>query len=255
MQLANSTVLITGGASGLGRACVEHILAQQAKVVVADLNETAGKEIAETNPQQCRFIRTDVTSEDSVKASLQFAVDSFGTVRGLVHCAGILSAARVLGKRGPHDLELFRRMIDVNLSGTFNVLRLAAAAMSENDLGPDNERGVLLATSSIAATEGQIGQAAYAAAKAGVSGLVLPMARELAAQAIRVVAIAPGVFETELMASTPPEIVQSLTGQVPFPPRLGRPQEFAALAAHVLTNPYLNGTTIRLDGGLRMSAR
>ena len=255
MQIAQHTFLITGGGSGLGRACVERFHAAGAIVVIADLNDAAGNELAGTLGARATFMHTDVTDETSVKHAIDFATKTCGGLHGVVHCAGILAAACVAGKNGPHDLVLFRRVIDVNLTGTFNVLRLAAAAMQANPPNADGERGVLVATSSVAADDGQIGQAAYAASKAGVSGLMLPLTRELARFGIRAVAIAPGVFETAMMTAAAPEIRESLAAQIPFPPRFGLPAEFAALAQHIVENPYLNGTTIRLDAALRMGAK
>ena len=255
MKLTNNTFLITGGGSGLGRACVERFHGAGANVVIADLNEIAGNELAAQLGTRASFVRADVTDEASVQNAIGFATKTGGGLHGVVHCAGILGAARIVGKNGPHDLVLFRRVLDVNLTGTFNVLRLAAVAMQANPPNPDGERGVLVATSSVAADDGQIGQAAYAASKAGVSGLMLPLARELARFGIRAVAIAPGVFETPMMTAASPEIRDSLAAQVPFPPRFGQPEEFAALAQHIVENPYLNGTTIRLDAALRMGAK
>ncbi len=255
MQIANHTFLISGGCSGLGRACVERFHGAGANVVIADLNETTGRELTQRLGPRSLFAQVDVTDAASVQTALDSAVKSFGGLHGVVHCAGILAAARLLGKNGPHDWELFRRVIEVNLMGTFNVFRLAAAALEKNPPTTDGERGVLIATSSVAAEDGQIGQAGYAASKAGVSGLMLPLARELARCGIRAVAIAPGVFETAMMTSAPTAVRDSLAAQIPFPPRLGQPDEFAALAQQIVENTYLNGTTIRLDGGLRMGAK
>ena len=255
MQVAGHTFLVTGGGSGLGRACVERFHAMGANVVIADVNENAGRELAERLGPRSLFAKVDVTDAASVQAALDNLANTFGNLHGVISCAGVLAAARVLGKDGPHSLELFRKVVDVNLVGTFNVFRLAAAQMEKNDPLDNGERGVLIGMSSIAADDGQIGQAAYSASKAGVSGLTLPLARELARCGIRVVSIAPGVFETPLMAAASSEIRGSLAAQIPFPPRFGRPDEFAALAQHIVENVYLNGTTIRLDGGLRMGEK
>jgi NAD(P)-dependent dehydrogenase (short-subunit alcohol dehydrogenase family) len=195
----------------------------------------------------------DVTDEHSVQRAIEAAFAAFGSLSGAMHCAGIVGAARIVGRDGPHSLEMFKRVLDVNLIGTFNVMRLAAAAMAVNQADAEGERGVIINTASTAAFEGQTGQAAYAASKGGVAAMTLPAARELARFGIRVVAIAPGVFETPMMSSMPESAVESLVRQVPFPARLGRPSEFAALARHIVENPMLNGCTIRLDGALRMT--
>lgn len=255
MQLSNSTILITGGSSGLGRGCAERLVQAGANVVIADLNEQQGMTLCETLGESSRFVKTDVTSEDDAQNAVQQAIDSFGPLRGVVSCAGILGAARVAGRRGPHDLELFRRVVEVNLIGTFNVLRFAAAAMTENDPDEEGERGAIINTSSVAAFEGQIGQAAYAASKGGVASMTLPVARELADFGIRVVAIAPGVFRTPMMEAAPPQVLESLKEQAVFPKRLGEPADFAALVQHVLENPMLNGQIIRLDGAVRMGPK
>ncbi len=255
MQITDSSFLITGGASGLGEACARRLLKAGGHVVLADLSEATGNALAEELGPRARFVRTDVSDEGSVQQAIRTAVNAFGSLRGAVNCAGILGAARVVGKQGPHDLALFRRVVEVNLIGTFNVCRLAAEAMSGNPCNQEGERGVLINTSSVAAWDGQIGQAAYAASKGGVASLSLPMARELARLGIRVVAIAPGVFETPMMAALPEEGRAALAAQVPFPPRLGKPDEFAALVEHAIVNTMVNGTTLRLDGALRMSAK
>jgi NAD(P)-dependent dehydrogenase (short-subunit alcohol dehydrogenase family) len=255
MEVANRTFLVTGGASGLGAACSRLFVEDGANVVIADLNEAAGDALAASLKQQARFVVTDVTNPDQVQTAIDAAHRHFGGLHGVVHCAGVLHAERVVGKQGPHDLDAFRRVIEINLIGTFNVIRLAAAAMATNEPGADGERGVIVTTASVAAFEGQIGQAAYAASKAGVAGLMLPVAREVARFGIRAVAIAPGVFDTAMVGALSSEQQQSLSSQVPFPPRLGKPEEFARLARHIVENPMLNGTVIRLDGALRMSAK
>lgn len=255
MQLSNHTFLITGGASGLGAGTVRHFAGAGAKVVIADLNAPAGETLAAELGDQAVFVTTDVTSETSAKAAIDKARERFGSLQGLVNCAGILGAARIVGREGPHDLTLFQKVILVNLVGTFNLLRLAAAAMATNSPNAEGERGVIINTASVAAFEGQIGQAAYAASKGGVAALTLPAARELARFGIRVVSIAPGVFETAMMQAAPDAVRQSLAEQAAFPARFGRAVEFAQLAQQIVENPMLNGSVIRLDGGMRMGAK
>jgi NAD(P)-dependent dehydrogenase (short-subunit alcohol dehydrogenase family) len=255
MQLADRTFLVTGGASGLGAGCARTFVAAGANVILADLNERSGAELAESLPGRAAFVAADVTNPGDVQNAIDAASRNFGGLHGAVHCAGVLHAERVVGKRGAHDLDAFRRVIEVNLAGTFNVVRLAAAAMQINVPTSDGERGVIVATASVAAFEGQIGQAAYAASKAGVAGMVLPIARELAQFGIRVVAIAPGPFDTAMVGALSPEQQQSLAAQVPFPARLGKPEEFARLAQHIVENPMLNGEVIRLDGAIRLPAK
>ena len=252
MQIHGSTFLITGGASGLGAACARRLAAAGGNVVIADLNDVEGEALAEELGAAARFIRTDVTTQSDAQAAVDLALRDFGNLHGLVQCAGILGAARIIGKDAPHDLALFERVVRVNLIGTFNALRLAAVAMSAGAADRDGQRGVIVNTASIAAFEGQVGQTAYAASKGGVASLTLPAARELARFGIRVVAIAPGVFETAMMAGATDELRQSLNDQSPFPSRWGQPSEFAQLVQSIIENPYINGTIIRLDGGLRM---
>ncbi len=252
MQIAERVFLVTGGASGLGRAVAEHLVAAGGRVVIADIAET-GAETA--SALGCRFVRTDVADEAAGRAAVATALEAYGGLDGLVTCAGIVAGARVLGRNGPHDLDAFARTVRVNLVGTFNMVRLAAEAMAARDPDPDGSRGVVVTTSSIAAFDGQVGQAAYAASKGGVASLTLPLARDLAAHGIRVVSVAPGIFETPMMAGLPAEVQEALGRSVPFPPRLGRPSEFAALVAHIIGNPMLNGEVIRLDGALRMAPR
>jgi NAD(P)-dependent dehydrogenase (short-subunit alcohol dehydrogenase family) len=224
-------------------------------VVIVDLNSEAGAALASELGSAAVFLKCDVCSEQSVGEAIRLAADRFGALHGALCCAGILAASRVVGRDGPHPLDLFRRVIEINLIGSFNVARLAAAAMQNNEPSVDGERGVIVFTSSVSAFEGQIGQAAYSASKGGVSSLALPMARELGKLGIRVVAIAPGVIDTPMMQAAPEPLRQSLAEQIPFPPRFGRPEEFAKLAAHVIENPLLNGTTLRLDGALRMGPK
>jgi NAD(P)-dependent dehydrogenase (short-subunit alcohol dehydrogenase family) len=254
MQLANHTFLITGGASGLGAGTARRLAAAGANVVVADLNNAAGAQLATELAPRAVFISTDVSSEASAQAAIDAAIDRFGALHGLVNCAGILGASRICGKSGPHDLALFQKVIQVNLVGTFNMLRLAAAAMLKNEPNAEGERGVIINTASVAAFEGQIGQAAYAASKGGVASLTLPAARELARFGIRVVAIAPGIFDTAMMQAAPDAVRQSLAEQAVFPARFGSPEEFAQLVQQIIENPMLNGCTIRLDCGVRMPA-
>lgn len=247
MELRDHTFLVTGGASGLGGATTTALLARGAKVVVADLGSEA--------PAGSVLVRADVTDAHQVATAVETAVE-LGAFAGVVNCAGIAAPAKVLSGRGIHSLELFARTVEVNLVGTFNVTRLAAEALSKQEQGPDGERGVIINTASAAAFDGQIGQSAYAASKAGVAGMTLPLARELADHGIRTVTIAPGLFRTPMVANSLSEEVQAALGaQVPFPARLGDPAEFASLAIHIIENRMLNGEVIRLDGSLRMAAR
>jgi NAD(P)-dependent dehydrogenase (short-subunit alcohol dehydrogenase family) len=255
MNLENRGVLVTGGASGLGAACVKTLSQAGAKVVIVDLNDEAGTALASQIGEAAVFVKTNVTEEDSMQAAVQAAVDRFGGLHVLINCAGIGTAEKVLGKDGPGSLASFNKVIAVNLIGTYNAIRLAAAAMSANPPNEGGERGVIINTASIAAFDGQIGQAAYSASKGGIVGMTLPIARELARYGIRVMTIAPGIFDTPLLAGLPEPARLSLGQQVPFPPRLGRPDEYAALARHIIENEMLNGEVIRLDGGIRMSPR
>jgi NAD(P)-dependent dehydrogenase (short-subunit alcohol dehydrogenase family) len=249
MRIEGASALVAGGASGLGAATARRLSAAGAQVTVADVDAERGR--ATATEVGGRFVQTDVTDPTQVEA----AVASAGELRVSVCCAGIGHAEKVAGRRGPHGLDGFERVIRVNLIGTFNVLRLAAAAMLANDPGEQGERGVCVNTASIAAYDGQIGQIAYSASKGGIVGLTLPAARDLAQSGVRVCAIAPGLFDTPLLAGLPEEAREALGGQVPFPARLGNPDEFAALAQHIVENPMLNGEVIRLDGALRMPPR
>ena len=255
MQIAGRTFLVTGGASGLGAATARRLAAAGGNAVIADTNAEQGRKLALELGTRAGFIQTDVTDESQVAKAIAVAREKFAALHGAISCAGIAPGERVLGKTGPHRLDSFRRAIEINLVGTFNVLRLAAQAMAENQPDAEGERGIIINTASIAAYDGQIGQAAYSASKAGVAGLTLPAARELARAGIRVMAIAPGIFETPMVAGFTPELQQALAAQVPFPPRLGRPDEFAALAEHIIVNTMLNGEVIRLDGAVRMAAK
>jgi NAD(P)-dependent dehydrogenase (short-subunit alcohol dehydrogenase family) len=255
MKIAGSTTLITGGASGLGRATAQRIRAAGGNVVLLDLAKSPGADVAATLGEGALFAPGDVTSADDVSAALDAAVKRFGSLQGLVNCAGIGTADKTFGKRGSADLAGFMRVIQVNLIGTFNCIRLAAERMASNTPNADGERGVIVNTASVAAFDGQIGQAAYSASKGGIVGMTLPIARDLAELGIRVCTIAPGLFDTPLLAGLPEAARASLGKQVPFPSRLGQPPEYAALAAHIMENAMLNGETIRLDGAIRMQPR
>ena len=255
MRLDGRTIIVTGGASGLGLATVEMVLAAGGSAVILDVNEQAGTTEAARLGDNVRFISADVTSDASMTRAVDTAIAAFGAVHGLVCAAGIAAAERVLPKEGVQPLEHFARVISVNLVGTFNAVRLAAAAMATNAPNDSGERGVIVTTASVAAFDGQIGQAAYAASKGGIVALTLPLARELARIGVRVVTIAPGTFDTPLMAGLPEAARQSLAQQVPFPSRLGRPPEYAALVRHVFENEMLNGEVIRLDGAIRMAPK
>ena len=255
MQLEGNTFIVTGGASGLGAATARMVVAGKGNVVIADLSERQGNELAAELGASARFVRTDVADEASAKAVVGAAVASFGALQGIVNCAGIVVGEKVVGKEGPHALATFARAINVNLVGSFNVTRIAADAMAKGTPNAEGERGVVVFCSSIAAFDGQIGQAAYSASKAGLVGMTLPIARELARHGIRVVTIAPGVFETPMVGQVPPEVAEALGKAVPFPPRLGRPAEFASLVREIIGNPMLNGEVIRLDGAIRMAPK
>jgi NAD(P)-dependent dehydrogenase (short-subunit alcohol dehydrogenase family) len=255
MHIEESTFIVTGGASGLGEGTVRRVVDFGGRAVIADLKEAEGRALAQELGRNALFVRTDVTDEGSCRAAVDAAVKQFGGVQGLVGCAGIVHGEKVLGKEAPHSLAGFARTINVNLVGMFNMLRLAAEAMSKGTPNADGERGVIVNTASVAAFDGQIGQAAYAASKGGIVGMTLPIARELARFGIRVVTIAPGIFHTPLMAALPPDVQEALGKMVPFPPRLGRPEEFASLVAEIVRNPMLNGEVIRLDGAIRMAPK
>jgi NAD(P)-dependent dehydrogenase (short-subunit alcohol dehydrogenase family) len=254
MQIKNSVFVITGGCSGLGEATVRRLHAAGARVLAVDVATHAGERLAAQLGERAHFQRTDVTSELDVQSAIQCVTDRFGRIDGLVNCAGVAPAERVVGRHGAHRLETFARCIQINLIGTFNMIRLVAAAMATQTPGADAERGVIINTASIAAYEGQIGQSAYAASKAGIVGMTLPIARELAHSAIRVVTIAPGLMQTPMLDGLSVEVQAALRSSTVFPPRLGRPEEFAALVQHIFENPLLNGATIRLDGAVRLAA-
>jgi NAD(P)-dependent dehydrogenase (short-subunit alcohol dehydrogenase family) len=254
MQLQGRTFLVTGGSSGLGAACVAEFSRAGANVMICDVSER-GSELARELGGNVRFARTDVTDAAQVQSAVDEAAAQFGGLHGAINCAGIATAERVIGRDGPLPLERFSKVITVNLIGTFNVIRLAAAKMIERTVEPGEDRGMIVCTASVAAYDGQIGQAAYAASKGGVVGLTLPVAREFAQHQIRVVSIAPGIFDTPMLAGLPEAARESLGKQVPFPSRLGRPAEYAALARHIAENQMLNGEVIRLDGAIRMAPR
>ena len=255
MRLQNQTILVTGGASGLGGATAEMIVAAGGRVIIADVNDAAGRAAAARLGASGRFVKTDVTSDEDVLNAIATGVKEFGGLNGVVNAAGIGPAARVVGRDGPMPLDQFARVIQVNLIGTFNVIRLAAASMQNNRPGAGDERGVIVNTASVAAFDGQIGQAAYSASKGGIVSMTLPIARELARLGIRVMTIAPGIFDTPMLAAMPEAIRESLGQQVPFPSRLGRPSEYAALVRHIFENEMLNGEVIRLDGAIRMAPK
>jgi NAD(P)-dependent dehydrogenase (short-subunit alcohol dehydrogenase family) len=255
MQVQGHTFLVSGGSSGLGSACVRLLAGAGGNVVIADVNRAGGESLGAALGSRVRFVQADVTDEVSAQNAVNAAIGAFGGLHGAVLCAGIGLAEKVLGKSGPHPLASFAKVINVNLIGTFNLMRLAAAAIAQAAPGASGERGVIVTTASVAAYDGQIGQAAYSASKGGVVALTLPAARELARFGIRVMTIAPGIFDTPLLAGLPEPARQSLAQQVPFPPRLGRPDEFAALVRHIIENEMLNGEVIRLDGAMRMAAK
>ena len=255
MRIDNSVFLITGGSSGLGLAAARELLEQGGKVVLVDINAEAGAARAEELGQCARFVKADITREEDARAAVSVAIEAFGGLHGLVNCAGVAPAEKVIGRNGVHGLDSFARTITINLVGSFNMLRLAAEAMAQGQPNAEGERGIIINTASVAAFDGQIGQAAYSASKSGVVGMTLPIARELARHGIRVMCIAPGIFETPMMAGMPEEVRHSLGAAVPFPPRLGRPAEYASLVRHIVENAMLNGEVIRLDGAIRMAAK
>ncbi|MEB0045244.1 MULTISPECIES: SDR family NAD(P)-dependent oxidoreductase [unclassified Pseudomonas] len=253
MQIEHKTFLVTGGASGLGAATAEMLVAAGANVMLVDMNADAVT--AQALRLGAHSVVADISNEAAAEAAVQATVKAFGGLNGLINCAGIVRGEKILGKNGPHALASFSQVINVNLIGSFNMLRLAAAAIAETQANEDGERGVIINTASVAAFDGQIGQAAYAASKGAIAALTLPAARELARFGIRVMTIAPGIFETPMMAGMTPQVRESLAAGVPFPPRLGKPGEYAALVRHIIENSMLNGEVIRLDGALRMAAQ
>jgi NAD(P)-dependent dehydrogenase (short-subunit alcohol dehydrogenase family) len=255
MRLKDKTFIITGGGSGLGLGTAQVLVESDANVIIADVAEPQGTRVAEELGTRARFVACNVTEQDPVRNAVDTAIEVFGGLHGAVNCAGIGSAQRVCGKTGPHPIDLFRLVLDINLTGSFNVIRLCADAMSRLQPSESGERGVFINTASVAAFDGQIGQAAYSASKGGIVAMTLPLARELARFGIRVVTIAPGTFDTPMLAALPDEVRQSLGAQVPFPSRLGRPREFGELVRHIIENEMLNGETIRLDGAIRMQPK
>ncbi len=255
MDIGGSVFIVTGGASGLGAATVRMLTGAGARVVIADVNTAAGEGLAAELAGSARFVRTDVTQEADGLAAVAAARTEFGGLHGLANCAGIAHGEKVVGRDGPHDLAAFTRVVTVNLIGTFNMTRLAAAAMAGNAPNAGGERGVVVCTASVAAFDGQIGQAAYAASKAGVAGMTLPLARDLARNGIRVATLAPGLFRTPMMEGMPADVQAALGASVPFPPRLGEPGEYANAVRFIIENPMMNGEVVRLDGALRMAPR
>jgi 3-hydroxyacyl-CoA dehydrogenase / 3-hydroxy-2-methylbutyryl-CoA dehydrogenase len=255
MKMSEARAIVTGGASGLGEATVRRIVEQGGKAALLDLSVERGDALVKELGEKAVFLKTDVTSEEEVSNAINKAIESFGTINSVVNCAGIGVAGKLLSRKGVHSLDMFSKVISINLIGTFNVIRLASEQMSKNEANELGERGVIINTASVAAFDGQIGQAAYSASKGGVVGMTLPIARELAAFGIRVMTIAPGLFHTPMFDSLPEEARNSLGKMVPFPQRLGYPEEYALLAESILTNPMLNGETIRLDGAIRMQPK
>lgn len=255
MKIKDVRAIVSGGASGLGQAVAQRIIGSGGKVTMLDVQESAGQAAAKALGANAHFVRCDVISESDVNAAVASARERMGGLNVAVNCAGVVGAGRVVGREGPMSGEFFAKVIHINLIGTFLVDKAAAVAMQANTPNEDGERGLLIHTSSVAAFEGQIGQAAYSATKAGVAGMVLPMAREFARVGIRVMAIAPGIFRTPMVATMPEDVQKSLAAQVPFPSRLGKPEEFADLVVHIIENPMLNGETIRLDGAIRMQPK
>ena len=255
MQIDQQVFVVTGAGSGLGHATAARLVQHGAKVILADLNPVAGDAVAAELGANARFVQTDVSDPASAQAAIEAARSHFGGLRGLVNCAGVAPAEKVIGRDGPHRLDTFARTIQINLIGTFNMLRLAAHAMNENTPDAGGERGVIINTASVAAFDGQIGQAGYSASKGGVVAMTLPIARELSRHGIRVMTIAPGIMATPMLLAMPTEVQDSLNRSVPFPPRMGQPDEFARLVAHIIDNTYLNGEVIRLDGAIRMAVK
>ena len=255
MRVAEHTFVITGGASGLGAATAQHLVEQGASVLLLDINEAAVVAQAQQLGKRALGVACDICDSEQVQQALDAGVQRFGALHGLINCAGIVGAQRILGRKGPHDLADFSRVLNINVVGSFNMLRLATQMMAENEPNAEGERGVVINTASVAAYDGQLGQAAYAASKGAIVSLTLPAARELARHGIRVMTIAPGVFETPMMAGMTEEVRASLCADVPFPPRLGQASEYAALAQHIIENTMLNGEVIRIDGALRMGIK
>ncbi|WP_312332984.1 3-hydroxyacyl-CoA dehydrogenase [Acinetobacter variabilis] len=256
MKIQGKVIVVTGGASGLGAATATHLVEQGAKVILVDMNQEQGNALQQQLGEQAEFVQLDVTDEQAVEAFFNHVENQYGQLNGLVNCAGIAPSAKVLGRNGIHELAMFQKVLSINVSGTFNMLRFAAALIAKYELQTDEEeRGVIVNTASVAAFDGQIGQTAYSASKGAVVAMTLPLARELAREAIRVMTIAPGIMETPMLKGMPKNVQDALGQMVPFPPRLAKPQEFAQLVGHIFENSYLNGEVIRLDGAIRMAPK
>lgn len=256
MKIQGKVIVVTGGASGLGAATATHLVEQDAKVILVDMNQEQGNALQQQLGKQAEFVQLDVTDEQAVEAFFNHVENQYGQLNGLVNCAGIAPSAKVLGRNGIHELAMFQKVLNINVSGTFNMLRFAAALIAKYELQTDEEeRGVIVNTASVAAFDGQIGQTAYSASKGAVVAMTLPLARELAREAIRVMTIAPGIMETPMLKGMPQNVQDALGQMVPFPPRLAKPQEFAQLVGHIFENSYLNGEVIRLDGAIRMAPK
>jgi len=256
MKIQGKVIVVTGGASGLGAATATHLVEHGAKVILVDMNQEQGEVLQQQLGEQAEFVQLDVTDEQAVEAFFNHVENKYGQLNGLVNCAGIAPSAKVLGRNGIHELAMFQKVLNINVSGTFNMLRFAAALIAKYELQTDEEeRGVIVNTASVAAFDGQIGQTAYSASKGAVVAMTLPLARELAREAIRVMTIAPGIMETPMLKGMPQNVQDALGQMVPFPPRLAKPQEFAQLVGHIFENSYLNGEVIRLDGAIRMAPK
>ena len=256
MKIQGKVCVVTGGASGLGAATAKHLVAQGAKVILVDMNQELGQQLQQQLGENAEFIAVDVTDENQVQQLFNHIEQKYGQLNGLVNCAGIAPSAKVLGRDGLHDLAMFQKVLNINVTGSFNMIRFAAQLMSKYDLAADEEeRGVIVNTASVAAFDGQIGQSAYSASKGAIVGMTLPLARELAREAIRVMTIAPGIMETPMLKALPQQVQDALGQMVPFPPRLAKPEEFAQLVGHIFENGYLNGEVIRLDGAIRMQPK
>ncbi len=256
MKIQGKVIVVTGGASGLGAATATHLVEQDAKVILVDMNQEQGNALQQQLGEQAEFVQLDVTDEQAVEAFFNHVENQYGQLNGLVNCAGIAPSAKVLGRNGINELAMFQKVLNINVSGTFNMLRFAAALIAKYELQSDEEeRGVIVNTASVAAFDGQIGQTAYSASKGAVVAMTLPLARELAREAIRVMTIAPGIMETPMLKGMPQNVQDALGQMVPFPPRLAKPQEFAQLVGHIFENSYLNGEVIRLDGAIRMAPK